>query len=213
MRIQNLVVAGGKSRRFGGSKALHRFGGRAFIDHVLDALALVPGGDPWVGVPHVGSDPALTSHLMTRGDVTFLEDHAELAGPLASIAAGLAQARRDGADWLLVVGCDMPGLRMQLISALCDRAYSASLETSAIVPRTRTERGPRYQALHGLYRPAALEYAVQAQRLQDFVGSLPSADILDEPELSTLDPQFAQSVFNVNTPADLEALEALLFAS
>ena len=211
MRIQTLVVAGGQSRRFGGTKALHKLAGRAFIDHVLDAVTLVPGGEPWVGVPHVGSDPALTGHLMTRGDITLIEDHAALQGPLASIAAGLTQADRDGADWLLAVGCDMPGLRLDLLSALCQRAVESPSDVLAIVPRTRTARGPRFQALHGLYRPSALPAALAATRLQDFVSSLPGADIVDEPELMDLDPHYARSVFNVNTPEDLEALEELFY--
>lgn len=211
MKVQSLVVAGGQSQRFGGSKALYKLSGRTFVDHVLDALALVPGGDPWVGVHRVGADAALTSHLMERGEVTFIEDHAQLEGPLASLAAALSQAGRDDVDWVLAVGCDMPGLRVQLLSGLVERALAAPSAVSAIVPRSRTSRGPRFQALHGLYRPAAFEYALAARRLQDFVASLPGADILDEPELAELDPHFAQSLFNVNTPEDIDALQELLY--
>lgn len=211
MKIQVLVVAGGQSKRFGGCKALHKWGGRAFIDQVLDALAIVPGGDPWIGVPRVGADAALTSHLMQRGEVTWIEDHADLEGPLASVAAALMQAGRGGIDWILVVGCDMPALRMQLVSALCERALEAATEVSAVVPRTHTPRGPRFQALHGLYRPAALEHALASTNLQGFVRSLPHVDVVDEPELAELDPQYLQSVFNVNTPEDLEALDARVY--
>ena len=139
--FQPLVIAGGQSRRFGASKALTRFVGRPFIDHVLDALALVPGVDPWIGVRHVGADPELTSHLVARGGVTFLEDLPGLAGPLASVAAGLTQAARRDIPWLLAVACDTPAIRPQLLDRLCQRAAEANPEVCAIVARSRQERG------------------------------------------------------------------------
>jgi molybdopterin-guanine dinucleotide biosynthesis protein A len=210
--IQPLVVAGGGSRRFGENKALALLAGRTFIDHVLDALALVPGGTPWIGVRSAGSDPQFTAHLLARGDVTFVEDHPGLAGPLASVASALTQAARDEVDWVLAVACDTPAIRPQLLDALCERARCADAEVSAVVPRTRTEDGLKFQALHALYRPGTVSIAVRANSLQDFIRQLPSVDVLDEPELAALDPHFATSLFNVNTPADRDTLTDLFFS-
>jgi len=212
MKIQPLVVAGGHSRRFGATKALAPLAGSTFIDLTIDALELAVGHPPWIGVRNLADCHDLTAHLLARPATTFIEDHRDLCGPIASVAAALCQAGREKIDWVFVAGCDTPAIQPGLISALCQRACNAGDDVQAIVPRTRTQRGMMYQALHALYRPKALPAAASAPNLQAFVDSLHPVDVIDEIELGELDSNAAISIFNVNTREDLYHLERLLFA-
>ena len=104
-----------------------------------------------------------------------------------------------------------PAIQPSLVSRLCQRARESPDGTLAVVPRTRTPRGLRYQALHALYRPDALPTALGSPNLQSFIAALPCTEIIDEPALRDLDPRADLSLFNVNTPADLMRLEQLYF--
>lgn len=98
------IIAGGASRRFGGDKAVALLGGKALIDHVIDAFlpqvdALVIVGREW-------------------GGHTSIDDHPFSCGPLSGLCAALYWARSQGHDHVLTAGCDVLPLAPDLLRSL-----------------------------------------------------------------------------------------------
>lgn len=112
--IAGLVLAGGRSTRFGSEKAIASLNGRTLMEWALDALR-----------PHCGAvavSARLTSGaagLASRLGVPIVEDAAGAPdGPLAGIAAGLRWASARGAEHLATLPCDMPHAPADLIPRL-----------------------------------------------------------------------------------------------
>ena len=93
--------------------------GRALIDCVFDVVRVVlTPPELWVAVGRTGQDPKLFEHLSTHRDLVFVEDAADARGPIAGIKAGLASAAQRGIPWVLICGCDMPAIRLQLLAGM-----------------------------------------------------------------------------------------------
>ncbi len=113
MTIAALILAGGKATRFGGvDKAFVRLQGRPLIEHALERLrpqasllAISANGSPAqfaaYGLPVLADMPAFAG-----------------CGPLAGVQAGLAWAKREGADWLLTMPVDTPFFPLTLAADL-----------------------------------------------------------------------------------------------
>lgn len=107
--IAALVLAGGRSSRMGSAKEEIVLGdGRTMLSHVLDALR--PLGIPIrLSTGRIPTDSQIATGLPLVPDTTAFE------GPLAAIARALGSYTEDG---LLVVGCDQPLLRAELLERL-----------------------------------------------------------------------------------------------
>lgn len=104
--IGGLLLAGGRSSRFGSEKAVHAYGGRLLMDWPLDALLGV--SDRVVVSARSGS--ATMAQADSRG-LTVLQDSPDAPeGPLAGIQSGLQWAAGQGARWLVTSPCDAPTL-------------------------------------------------------------------------------------------------------
>lgn len=127
--IAGLVLAGGKSRRFGGEKAVAALNGRTLMEWGIDALR-----------PHCAllavSAPARSgaAGLAARLDLTVLEDAAGAPdGPLSGVAGGLRWAMAQGAEHLATLPCDMPHVPQDLFPRLAEargEAFAAFATTS-----------------------------------------------------------------------------------
>ena len=137
MRIKALVLAGGRSRRFGGDKALALLEGRALVEHVMGAFAGLPvaisGGD----------DPGRLAGF----GVTVLGDGEWTGqGPLAGLAAGLEWAA--DADVLVTAPCDTPFLPPGLAGRLLPApAYARCRRDHFLVASWRTDDGGRLREM------------------------------------------------------------------
>jgi molybdopterin-guanine dinucleotide biosynthesis protein A len=106
--ILGVVLAGGRSSRFGSNKADALLDGRALIDHARALLT------PHVAATLVGGGD--------RGDFCDLP-RADM-GPLGGIAGALDYASDHGFASVITIACDMPRLPDGLIAALAVRAPS-----------------------------------------------------------------------------------------
>lgn len=103
--ITGVVLAGGKSSRFGSNKALCRFGNQDFLSHSIDLLR------------------NFTTEVIISGyypeyldkEITVLEDEYLGIGPLGGIYTALKQS---STTWILVVTCDMPLISQAVITKL-----------------------------------------------------------------------------------------------
>lgn len=184
MRIAGLVLAGGRSRRFGRDKALARFRGRPLIAWSLDALA------PHVAVLGVGGPAALASEV---GVEAVSDPPGAPDGPLAGVLAGLAWAAQRGCTHLVTAPCDMPFLPPDLVPRL-----AAAIGERPVV----AARAARVHALSALWRADAALGALVRDGKQ-----LSMQALIDALGGSYADFEAEAAFANLNTPADFATAE------
>jgi molybdenum cofactor cytidylyltransferase len=132
--IAGLLLAAGRSSRFGGDKLLALLGSRsvlywsaAAIAREVDALfVVVPPGSP------------ARVQALTGIPATLVEHASRDEGMASSIRAGVA-ALPDDVDAVVIALADQPLVSPQVVRALCARWRSTP--TSAVVPRYRDGDG------------------------------------------------------------------------
>jgi molybdopterin-guanine dinucleotide biosynthesis protein A len=204
-RVTGIVLAGGRSRRFGGDKLMARIGGVTVLELALRALAevsdelvLVVAASP---VPH----PLIPAGLPVPV-VVVADDEAD-RGPLYGLITGLRAARH---ATVIVVGADMPALVPDVLRLLAGR-ISGHGEPGAILADGERSR-PLPMALR---RDAGLTLAREIlagnrQSLRTLADSLP-AHVIPFREWRDLDPSTI-TLLDVDSPPDLEAAQARLGA-
>ncbi len=116
MKLVGLVLAGGRSSRFGQEKAAAEVAGRPMIAWVLDVLKAACIEVAVNARP--GSEAA--AYAEQGGYVTLADDPGDPEGPLAGVRAGLAWAQGLGAEALATAPCDTPFLPHDLVARLAD---------------------------------------------------------------------------------------------
>jgi molybdopterin-guanine dinucleotide biosynthesis protein A len=135
--MTGVILAGGKSSRFGSNKALAMVDSKPLLQHVADLMS------------NLFSECLLVTN--TPAEYEFLSlpmthDRYREMGPLAGIHAALLQISTPRA---FVVACDMPGLSPELIRYLCN---IDEREYDVIIPRL--EKG--VEPLFGIYHKKSL---------------------------------------------------------
>ncbi len=190
--IVGVILAGGKSRRFGSPKAPALLAGLPMLEHVARRLrcccahlALAGGGEatPWRGERL--ADPA------TRE-----------TGPLSGVLAALAWAETLEAAWLVTAPCDTPLLPADIVP----RLHGAVVQGEADLAVARTAGGlhPLCAIWHVSFR-SKLEAKLAA-------GHPPIHSLLAEFGGVAVDFNNEHAFLNVNTQDDLARAEALLLA-
>lgn len=177
------VLVGGRSSRFGSSKALHQLGGTAMALRVADVLAKRACAVTLVG------DPESYGAL----GMPVIEDRIKGAGPLSGIVAALQHSHQ---QWCIVAACDMPLVNAAVVDQLLSAAGATSVD--AIVPQTPDGR---LQPLFAAYAKSGLA-ALERTLLQ---GTRKVTDALDSVQWVKLPVDDARSFANVNRPSDLPA--------
>lgn len=145
--IAGLVLAGGRSRRFGAEKALAPLGeGRTLLDAALAVLA--PACGPIAVSAREGSGAAALAEA--RGLPWLTDPPGTPEGPLAGLLAGLAWARGLGAPLLASAPCDTPVLPPELVARLAE-----TLRPGDEAAVARAPDGPH--PLCGLWRTSLAE--------------------------------------------------------
>ena len=186
--ITGVILAGGRSSRFGANKALALLHGKPLIQHVAETLA------------GVFSDCLLVTN--TPEDYRFLNlpmtgDRYRDMGPLAGIHAALCHV---ATQWIFVVGCDMPAVTPGLIGFLCSFRGTSY---DAVIPWP--DSGP--EPLCGLYHHNTLSMidrfiADGKSRVKELLENLDVRKISEAELLRVANGLAAFS--NVNRPEDLE---------
>ena len=189
-----VVLAGGRSTRMGGDKALATLAGRPLVAHVaarfapqVDALFLNANGDA-----------ARFAFL----DCAVVADSASNAGggPLAGVAAALRHAQAQGFDWLATAPCDAPFLPLDLVARLA----AAANENGAPIAVAATATG--LEPMFALWS-TALTPAVEAALAAGDGG--PRQLIARFGAVQVLFAE-AEAFANLNTPDDFAAAAARL---
>jgi molybdopterin-guanine dinucleotide biosynthesis protein A len=130
------VLTGGRSSRMGRDKALLPIEGTLLVERTAERVRAAAGSATLVGVP------ARYAHL----GLPVLPDLTEGSGPGGPIFGLHTALKTTGADWNLVVACDMPGLTAAFLSELL--AAARQLGCACLVPRTDSGLHPLCAVYH-----------------------------------------------------------------
>ena len=200
--LEAVILAGGRSTRFGRDKASAPLRDRPLLQWVAEAV--VPAVDRLVIVRAPGQ---LLPPLDLPVPVDLVDDEFPGLGPLAGLATGLAAV---AAPLAFACSCDAPLIAPELVVRLADIARAASAD----VVRPRVGGYP--QPLVAVYRVAsclpAFRKAVESRTggLR-IVAACAGLRVVEpgEAELRAVDPGL-RSFLNANTPARLAEIDALL---
>lgn len=187
--MTGVILAGGKSSRFGRNKALETIGDRTLIQWVVDRLSILVA--EIVIVTASGEAIPLRSGLSVRTVADVYADR----GPLAGIYSGLMVSTCPRS---IVVGCDTPFLSVDLLAHM-SRISSAF---DAVVPRI----GDKVEPLCAVYSESCLapiERLLQENNLKvNNLYGMVKVKYVGEDEIDRCDPG-RLSFFNINTRTDL----------
>jgi|SRR5882762_9586615 len=193
LMIAGYVLAGGGSTRFGQDKALVEFDGKPMLVRIVELLRGVTKSTKVVAVR--GKYEAFGGELV--------EDRWPGEGPLGGIITALedAAASAGGAEWNLILSCDMPFLTREWLTFLCQRG--AKSEAHVVLPHSG--HGP--EPLCACYRTdaaGALRAAFERGVRKVTLGLLHvTTEVLDEADWKRFDSA-GRLFWNMNTPADYE---------
>ncbi|HWA63044.1 MAG TPA: molybdenum cofactor guanylyltransferase [Caulobacteraceae bacterium] len=124
--LAGLVIAGGRSNRFGAEKAVQILNGRSLLEWAASALAGVCA-DVAVSARADSGAAGIAARL---GLPLLTDDPAHPQGPLAGVAAGLAWAAARGASGLVTLACDTPGVTAAMLRRLVEAGPAAHAATA-----------------------------------------------------------------------------------
>jgi len=164
MKIRGLVLAGGKSSRFGEDKAMAVYNGASFLKRAVSLLTSL-GLRPIV-VTRRGANYPLTDHPV-------IYDKLPEKGPLGGIYSAMTVFKNAS---FLVVPCDMPALTS---AALSDLLAAHEPSFGATVYST----GSGIQPFPGIYEPALLEIVRNKLKqndlsIQDLLDRVPAKKVM-----------------------------------
>jgi molybdopterin-guanine dinucleotide biosynthesis protein A len=126
--VVGLVLAGGRSVRFGGEKAVAHFDGRPLLAWAADRLRTV------CRTVAINVRPGTEAESVTKalGLPALYDEAGDALGPLAGVKVGLIWAEEQGARTLAVSPCDAPILPDDLYVRLLEQTQggAAMAETS-----------------------------------------------------------------------------------
>jgi molybdopterin-guanine dinucleotide biosynthesis protein A len=190
--VVGLVLAGGRSVRFGGEKAVAPLAGRPLLEWAVLGLRPV--------CAHVAANvrPGTEAEAVaTRLGLPLLYDEAgDALGPLAGVKVGLLWAERHGARLLAVSPCDAPLLPDDLYVRLLQGAAGGA---------AMAETSDGLEPLCALWPVSALSIVREA-----LAGGThpPTWQVLERVGARKVFFDSREAFANVNTRDDLAALEA-----
>jgi molybdopterin-guanine dinucleotide biosynthesis protein A len=190
--VSAIVLAGGRSSRFGRDKLAESIDGRPLLEHAIDAVR------PWADQIVVVIGPEGVPTRALPPGVLVARDPAPFEGPLVGLRSGLAVATN---PIVLVAAGDTPVLVAAVIEALLGGLEDASVDAVTLGHGDRPWPFP--MALRRIPAEAAAARLVDAgeRRLLALPQAL-AARIIDEASWRALDPD-GQTLHDIDTPDDL----------
>ncbi|MEK7265086.1 MAG: NTP transferase domain-containing protein [Pseudomonadota bacterium] len=199
MKIAGLIFAGGKSSRFSdGPKEEALLSGRTLLSHVIARAA------PQVDILAISrAEESATA----AGGLAVVADEFQDCGPLGGLHAGLCWANEltPKAEYLATFACDTPMIPEDLVARLLEALLKSG--ASAAIAHAAGERHPTLGLWSSALEPLArrrLEAGDYSLHAMAAAAGAAAADFSNDDR---------RALFNVNTKADLRALEGMLGAA
>lgn len=191
--VTAIVLAGGRSARFGADKLAAALDGRPLLHHAFAAVGQV--ATELIVVVAPGGRPPIPADL--EGRVRVVHDPEAFGGPLVGVAAALASVRTPTS---IVVGGDMPTLVPAVLRRLVAALESGRPAVSLDVPG-RIQPLPMALATATALAAATSILDRGGRSLQALLRELGGA-VIPAPAWLALDPA-AATIVDVDRPADL----------
>ena len=188
-----IVLAGGRSSRFGSDKLAAEFEGRPLLDHALAAMSAVAARIVVVVAP--GAEPAIPGSL--PGRVRVIHDPKRFGGPLVGLATALDDVETPHA---VVVGGDMPRLVPAVLHRLAVTVGPRHAAVTLEVPG-RIQPLPMALDVAAARAAATIVRARGGRSLRELLAELGAISI-PAPVWRALDPG-GNTVTDIDRPADL----------
>ena len=204
-RLGGVILAGGASRRMSGQrKALLELNGRPLIDLVIQrmrpqvtslVLSVARQDAIWdqFGLQQVADERSNQSQSSN--------EPADTAGPLTGLLSAM-QGLHDRHEWILIAPCDAPFVPLDLGHQLLQKAKAEGANACLAVYEGVWQ--PTFSLWHRDLLPK-LQQAVRIEGLGGFKQFLRHVEFAEQHWGSAEIPPF----FNINTPKDLSAAQAL----
>ena len=195
-----IILAGGRSSRFGRDKALVDFAGRPLIAHVTHRLQDL--GDECI-VSIGKSDNADEYRRILPKNIMIAQDTVNFQGPLAGFITALDKCTSNSC---FLGACDMPLIEPKVVQYL----FRKGANSSGAIPKWRDGR---LEPLHAVYDRNATKHAARqvinehTPSMISLIDHIPRIRFVNiEDEIAPLDASL-DTFRNLNTPRDLEKLE------
>jgi molybdenum cofactor guanylyltransferase len=189
-----IVLAGGRSSRFGRDKLVEPVRGVPLVHHAVRALGQVCSEILVITAAH-RRPPPLPGDLSVP--VRAIPDREVYPGPLAALAEGLEFA---GQPLALVVGGDMPSLPTSVLRLLIEALDDGDAEVACLIDDG--EARPLPLAIRTYHRRTARALLDEGNAsLGGLLASLPVTPIAEK-SWRALDP-LGYALFDVDRPQDL----------
>ncbi|MEP6638902.1 MAG: molybdenum cofactor guanylyltransferase [Chloroflexota bacterium] len=189
-RVSGIVLAGGRSSRFGSDKLDARVDGRTLLANAIDGVT--PASVEILVVAAPGATPRLPAR------VRLIHDPVAFEGPLAGLAAGLRAAHE---SIVLVVGADMPSLVGAVVESMLVELDQPDVDAVVLEHDGRARPLPVALRREPALRAATRILETGERRLRALQEVL-ATRVIPESTWRALDPE-AWTVRDIDTPADL----------
>lgn len=190
--VSGIVLAGGRSTRFGSNKLAATYGGRPLLHHPIEALAAICDEVIVVLAPgDTGAD--------VPPGVTIANDPTEGEGPLAGLHTGLLAAVRS--ESVIVVGGDMPELQLSVLREMLRVVEDAEVDAVMLADGDRPRPLPCVMRTWPAADMAHTLLHAGRRRLRDVLDAMRTA-VIDEATWTALDPE-RRTLVDVDEPGDI----------
>lgn len=191
--ITGLILCGGRGSRMGGvDKGLQAYQGMPLAMHALMRLS------PQVGEVMINANRNLAAYE-SMGVSVWPDPVADYPGPLAGWLAGLEHS---STPYMLTVPCDTPGFPADLAARLAQALVSEGAQIAMAATREdgRVQVQPVFCLVDSMLLESLMAYLNSGERKIDRWTA--------QHRCATVVFEDASAFFNVNTLAELHALEA-----
>jgi len=191
-----IILAGGKSLRFGHDKVLETVGNVSLLQRVMSCVSSISSE-----IIIVAAEEQTAFRLGNYSGLRIVTDIYPGKGPLGGVFTGLASST---SFYNLVVASDMPFLNQALLHYM----IRLSARFDLVVPRV----GKLVEPLHAVYTRSCLphiESMIKQNKLSIYqLFHLVRVRYVEAEEIERFDPKHL-SFFNINTETDLERAREL----
>ncbi|MBQ4076187.1 MAG: molybdenum cofactor guanylyltransferase [Mailhella sp.] len=204
--MTGLVLTGGRSVRFGSDKSRFILPGERqdMLLRTLDLLRSVPGVDR-LAVSCRADQAAGVRERVPAGAAVVEDAPHEISSPLFGVLAALAALREP----VLVLSCDLPRMRAELLSRLVEerrRALEKPAPGGELPLRTAfVHADGRVETLVAVYEPEALPFMEESLRS----GNWGLFSAIPRTRQTLIPCQDEGAFINMNSPADCRRAQAV----
>lgn len=194
-----LILCGGRSGRMKHDKAKLVWHDESFLEIICAKIRRM-AMPQYISL--ASTDEQIPSDFIALKD-EVCDDSGDFIGPLGGIYTGLKQCVRDGLDGIYTVPVDLPLFEVELFDLITEAAKKVPQADIYIL----VSSDGRMHPVTGYYRSSVISTAETLISIHDYR----LMSLIRHPDLKTVfvqteNAQQDRMLFNVNTPADYEAL-------